>query len=122
MTMAANTAEMKFLAGQNAQQKFQAGSLLASLDNWTTGIATAMNTPAGAGDVDSIAQRTVYNFIPIGRELLALSISNQDGANQIADYLFKCCAGIEAAVMSGRISAAQNTALFNLYNLLTVWG
>ena len=109
MTMAATVPEMKFLAGQNAQQKFQAGTLLTALDSWTKGIATAMN--ANGGDVDSIAQRTVYNMIPIGREILASATLRQDSANKIADYLFKSSAAVEFALAGGRISSAQATAI-----------
>jgi hypothetical protein len=114
MPIATSTNEGAFFASQNVQGKFQAGTLATSLSAWLNGIAAAMNTPVGAGDVDSIAQRTVYNLIPIGRDLLN-SVTNstldQFAANEVSIYLNRCCRAIQFAQANGRITATQAAAL-----------
>ena len=107
-----------FVASQNAQIQFQGGALQTALTAWLNGIPTAMNV-GGAGNPDSAAQRTVYNLIPIGRDLLN-SVTNstldQFAANTVSVYLNRCCRAIANALSGGRISAAQNVALLALYN------
>ncbi len=122
MPVAASFNEAAFLASQNVQGKFQAGTLITALTAWLSGVPGAMNTPAGAGNQSSIAQRTVYNLVPIGRDLLNTVTNSQFSANEVSIYLNRCCRAIESASLGGRISiggGSQNTALLSLYN--TVW-
>lgn len=122
MPVAASFNEAAFLASQNVQGKFQTGALVSSLTAWLSAIATAMNTPVGAGNPDSIAQRTVYNLITIGRDLLNSTTNSQFSANEVSIYLNRCCRAINSAALGGRISTgvgSQNLALLNSYN--SIW-
>jgi hypothetical protein len=116
MSVAANFNEGAFKAGENVQGRFQAGTLIANLTAWIAGIASGMNTPAGAFDPASIAQRTVLNWIPVGNDLLQRIASNQASANEVANYVFKTCRAIQNATAQGRMSNAQAAAMLVVYN------
>jgi hypothetical protein len=123
MTIAASQNEAAFFSSRNVQAKFRAGTLHASLTTWLSDIQKAMNTPVGAGNVDSIAQRTVYNLIPIGRDLLNSVTESQFSANEVSIYLNRCCRAAESAALGGRITTgagSQNLALLAKYN--ATWG
>jgi hypothetical protein len=117
MPVAANFGEASAFASQNVQAILQGAgqSLLTQLSLWLTAI------PAGLSDPESIGQRTVYNFVPIGRELADFiptleAAQNQNHANAMSVFVYRSCKAILGALTGGRISAAQNVALLASYN------
>jgi hypothetical protein len=109
-------------ASQNVQYILQTGgqNLLTQLNLWLAAIPAALSNP------ENIGQRTVYNFVPIGRELAdfipALEADqNQVHANSMSVFVYRSCKGISYAQAGGRISAAQETALRASYNAIIAY-
>jgi hypothetical protein len=117
MPSAANFVQAAALASQNVQFILQTAgqNLLTQLNLWLAAIPAALTNP------DNIGQRTVYNFVPIGREL-ADSIPSveadqtQAHANAMSVFVYRSCKAILGAGAGGRITAAMTAALLASYN------
>lgn len=118
----ASLEEAAAVASLKVQGQFEVPTLLRTpLTAWLAGIVTAMDTPVGKGNVQSIPQRTVYNQVPIGREILEglptlLANQNQQDSNIVGVYVYRSCKAARYALIGGRISAAQGAAILAQFN------
>jgi hypothetical protein len=90
-------------------------NLRTQLDQWIRAVPPTLSDPA------SIAQRTVYNLVPIGADIAtsvppAEAQQTQVHANTITFYLWKCARGIQGAFNEGRITAGQYASLLSAWN------
>ena len=115
--VAADFAEAAAFASRLVQAIFQNGgeSLKTQLDLWLAAIPQALSNP------ENIGQRTVYNFVPIGRELSEAiptieASQTQVNANDLTIFLWQCATGIQGAFDGSRISLAQYSALLVSWN------
>lgn len=109
------------LAVQNAYVIFaDAGrTLRAQLTSWLASLKTSLP------DTNSAAQRTVTNWIPIGRPVVdALPTVKASerfyNANEVGVLLYRTCQAAAAALAAGRITAGQGVAILASYNALWV--
>lgn len=121
MPAAANFGEAAAFASQNVQAILQTGgeNLLTQLNLWLAAV------PAALSDPSSIAQRTVYNFVPVGKELAdfipALEADQtQAHANAMSVFVYRSCKAILGALQGTppRISTAQGADLLASYNAI----
>lgn len=115
MPAAADLDEAAQFAMQNSFIQFAgANTLKNQFGLWLAALAANL-------DPESVQQRTVLNWVPIGRplEVSLPSIKAEENsldADGVGVCLFRICRAAEAAENAGRISAAQATALVAAYN------
>jgi hypothetical protein len=109
------------LSSQSVQLVLQTvgQSLRTRLDSWVRAIAAIVP------DEDSIANRTVTNWIPRGNEIIDATSTTenqqtQTDANLIALYVWQTCTAADQAALATppRITSAQATALLGQFNAI----
>lgn len=119
MATAATMSIAAAIAAQNVEARDPSRSG-ASLRTPLTAWLAAMESTIATKEIN---QRTVLNWIPVGRVLY----DNLPGAsdqsvldiNNVAMFLYRSCRAIEFATTAGRITSAEATALLTSYN--TIW-
>lgn len=115
MAAAANLTEAAELAMTNAFVQFAGANTLRSrLALWFAAFA-------GELDPESRDQRTVLNWVPVGRPLESRlpTVKGDEiitDADAVGVFLYRTCRAAEFAENDGRITGAQATALVNAYN------